>query len=477
MSETTALAGRFKRGLWLSLLNTLLSRLGTFVLGIVLARLLVPEEFGLYATALVVLTLLFTFSDLGAATAVVRRPGDVRAMLPTAWTVSVVGSTIAFLVCAVSAPWLASALGSPHATDIVRFLAINVLLDGFAAVPAGMLTRELAQARRLVADLSGSVLNLALTATLAFLGYGAWALVIGHVSGTALVVVLLLVLSKQWPRFGFVKEHFLEVGAYGLSVIASSLLLMLAQSVPQMVTASALGVTALGFFYLANNVANWPVSIVSGTMERVALAMFSRSRDHGADLDRAAGGVIGLVGVAVLPGGIALALLAHPIVEVVYGARWEPAAAVLVGLAVAAIGRVFVDLAMHLLLAVGVPLSSALIQLSWLAALVPATIVAAQVWGLPGIGWAQAAVSLFVAVPVHVWGLRRAGVHVSSLVRGMVPSLLSAAVTGGGLILVRAFSPSPLLSVAVGGTLTAAVVAIGWFRYRHTLDEALAVAG
>ncbi|MFB9909146.1 oligosaccharide flippase family protein [Allokutzneria oryzae] len=471
------LAGRFKRGLWLSLLNTLLSRLGTFAMGIVLARLLAPEEFGLYATALVVQGLLLTFNDLGAAASVVRRSGDVRPLLPTAWTMSVLGGIVAFGACAVSAPALSSALGSPHATEIVRFLAINVLLDGFAAVPGAMLTRELAQARRLVADLAGSVLNLALTGTLAFLGHGAWSLAIGHVSGTALVVVLLVALSGQWPRFGFSKEHFAEVGGYGASVVASSILVMLAQSVPQVVTGSVLGATALGFFYLANNVANWPVSIVSTTVERVALATFSRAREHGSDLDRAAAGVIGLVGVAVMPGGVALALLAEPIVDVVYGAQWGPAAMVLAGLAVAAVGRVFADLAFHLLLAVGAPLSSALIQLWWLLTLVPATVVAARLWGLAGIGWAQAAVALLVAVPVHAWGLRKAGIRVSSLVRGIVPPSLSAAATGGGLVLVRAFSPSPLLSVVLGGVLTGGVVAFGWFRYRHTLDEALAVAG
>ncbi|GAA4018467.1 lipopolysaccharide biosynthesis protein [Allokutzneria multivorans] len=471
------LAGRFRRGLWLSLLNTLLSRIGTFVMGIVLARLLVPEEFGLYATALVVQGLLLAFNDFGAATAVVRRSGDVRPMLPTAWTISVVGGAIAFVACALSAPALSTALGSPHATEIVRFLAINVLLDGFACVPGAMLSRELAQARRLVADLTGTVVNLAVTGVLAFLGAGAWALAIGHVSGTAVVVVLLFVLSKHWPRLGFSSEYFKEVGGYGISVVASSLLLMLAQSVPQMVTGSVLGATALGFFYLASNVSNWPVSIVSGTVERVALAVFARARDNGTDLDRASGGVMGLVGVAVLPGGVALALLAGPLVELVYGHQWVPAALVLSGLAIAAIGRVFADMALNLLLAVGAPLSSALIQLSWLVALVPTTVAAAHAWGLAGIGWAQAVVALFVAVPVHLWGLRRVGVGIMSLVRGILPSLLSAVVVAVGLVLIRVFSTSPLLSVALGGVFTAAVIAYGWFRFRHTLDSALLPTG
>ncbi|WP_086789910.1 lipopolysaccharide biosynthesis protein, partial [Crossiella equi] len=393
MSETTQqpeLAGRFRRGLGLSLLNTMLSRLGTFALGVLLARLLVPEDFGLYATALVVQSLLLTFNDLGAAASVVRHSGDVRPLLPTAWTVAVCGGTAAFALCLVLAPALATGLGSPGATDIVRLLSANVFLDGFAAVPGALLTRELRQASRLVADLCGVVVNLGLTCGLALAGFGAWALAVGHVSGTLVVVVLLLFVTRQWPRFGFDREHFREVGRYGITVVASGILIVMANALPQVVTGSFLGATALGFFYLANNVANWPVSIVSTTVERVALATFSRARDRGVDLDRAAGEVVGLVGIAVVPGGLALAILAGPIVEVVYGSDWAPAAHVLSGLAIAAVARVLADLAFHLLLAVGAPLSSALIQLWWLLALVPATVAAALVWGLVGISWAQA---------------------------------------------------------------------------------------
>lgn len=467
------LGGRFRRGLGLSLLNTLLSRLGTFLLGVLLARLLAPEDFGLYAAALVVQSLLLTFNDLGAAASVVRHSGDVRPLLPTAWTVAVCGGTAAFALCLVIAPALATGLGSPQATDIVRLLSANVFLDGFAAVPGALLTRELRQASRLVADLSGVVVNLACTGALALAGFGAWALAIGHVSGTLVVVVLLLCVSKQLPHFGFSRAHFGEVAGYGITVVASGMVIVLANAVPQVVTGSLLGATALGFFYLANNVANWPVSIVSTTVERVALATFSRARDRGVDLNVAAGEVVGLVGIAVLPGGLALAILSGPIVQVVYGSAWAPAAFVLSALAIAAVARVLTDLAFHLLLAVGAPLSSALIQLSWLVALIPATVVAALFWGVVGIGWAQAAVAVVVAIPVHAYGLRRAGVSLGALAKGLAYPALAGVLAVAGLLAIRALAPDPLLDVALGGALTAAIVGVGWYARRHHIDRAL----
>ena len=468
-----ALSGRVKVGLRFSLINTVFSRLATFAVGVLLARLLAPEQFGLYTTALVVQTLLLTFNDFGTATALVRHKGDVRPMLPTVWTISVGGASIVYLLCLFTAPALATGLGSPQAADLVRVLSINVLFDGFAAVPGALLTRNLRQARRLIADIAGLVVNLALTATLAATGFGAWALVIGHVSGTAVVTVLLLILTKQLPKFGINRRHVHEVAKYGGAVVVSSVVMVLLQYAPQTITGRMLGATALGFFYLASNVSSWPASVITTTVERVGLATFSRARDAGIDLDRASSAVIGMVAMAVLPGGAALALLAQQVVELVYGDKWAPAAPVLAGLAVATIARVLADLVFNLMITAGSALSSVLVQVIWLVALVPAAIFATANWGLAGMGWAVAAVACFVALPVHAWGLWRAGVHVPALLRGLAVPLLATAVVVAALLATSLVLHHSLLYLIVGLLITGAVVAMGWFGGRDRLSSAL----
>ena len=468
-----ALSGRFKLGLRFSLINTVFSRLATFAVGVLLARLLVPEQFGLYTTALVVQTLLLTFNDFGTAAALVRHKGDVRPLLPTVWTISVGGATIVYLLCLLAAPALATGLGSPQAAELVRVLSLNVLFDGFAAVPGALLTRDLRQARRLVADITGLVVNLALTATLAATGFGAWALVIGHVSGTGVVTVLLLIVTKQIPRFGVTREHVTEVARYGGAVVVSSVVMVLLQYAPQTITGRMLGATALGFFYLASNVSSWPASVVTTTVERVGLATFSRARDSGVDLDRAASAVIGMVAMAVLPGGAALALLAPQIVDLVYGDKWAPAAPVLAGLAVATIARVLADLVFNLMITAGSALSSVLVQVIWLVALVPVAIFATAHWGLVGMGWAVAAVACLVALPVHAWGLWRAGVHVPALLRGLAMPMLATIVVIGLLLATSLVLQHSLLYLVAGLLITGAVVAAGWFGGRERLTTAL----
>ncbi|APU17752.1 MULTISPECIES: oligosaccharide flippase family protein [Actinoalloteichus] len=579
--DAGSLGGRFRRGLRLSLLNTVLSRAGTFALGVLLARVFVPEQFGVYAAALVVQQLLLTVNDLGAAAALVRRPetaaaggagevaagGAVRAdagspgagpgaflpsatgspaasspslpltepgpaadrpspaglptvlrtvsgqiaagdrpaggpaaaaadpdpagrtsrgepirvdsadgidaMLPTAWTLSVLWGAVGAVICLAGAGGLADLLGSPAATDLIRVMAVTLLLDGFASVPAAMLTRELRQARRLVADVSGMAVNLTLTALLALGGLGPWALVIGNVTGTALTAVLVMGLARVWPRFGFDRRYGAEITRCGATMLGASILLVVVQATPQAVTGSLLGASTLGFFYLASNMANWPAVLVSATVERVALATFSRARDAGRDLSHAVSTVLGLVCAVVLPGGVALAVLAEPLIQVVYGSRWSLAAAALSGLALAAVARVVAELVFSLLIAVDAMSSSVLLLACWAAASVPATIWAAGVWGLPGVAWAQAAVALLVALPVHLLALRRARVSLLTVVGGAAVPLFSALGCGALLLGLRGLALPAVIELAVGGLVVGAVVFAGVLRAQRRVGAAL----
>lgn len=469
----SGLGGRFHRGLMISLLNTAISRIGLFLLGVVLARLLAPEDFGVYAAALVVQNMLIMIRDIGSAAAIVRHKGDVAPLLPTAWTLSLIGGVLCSCIGVALAPQLAAAFGAAAATGVLQLMAGRMLLDGLATVPEGMLAREFRQGRRLVADVSGMAVNIGLTLTLALAGAGPWSLAVGNVGGTMLTLVLLVALSRQWPHYGFDRSRAGEVIRYGSAAAGSGLLLAALQGTPQLVTGAMLGVTALGYFFIASNVANWPVTVISTSLERVALATFSRVGESGGDLSQAASRVIGLIGGVVLTVGGALAVLASPLIEVVYGRTWLSAAGALSGLALATVGRVVAELVMNVMLASGSTLGAVIPQVGWLVALVPASIVGGYFWGITGVGWAQAAITVLVALPVHLWFLRRAGVSLRTLARGCALPVALAAVTGLALLGLRQIVDSSLLIIAVGGTITASAVLIGYLRLRRDTMAAM----
>jgi PST family polysaccharide transporter len=115
----------------MSLLNTVVGKLGTFVTGIVLARLLMPEDFGVYAVAFVALIALLSLNELGVSLAIVRWPGDPERIRPTVTTISVVTSILVYLLCWFGAPAFTDAMDVPEATGVVRLLCVGALIDGF----------------------------------------------------------------------------------------------------------------------------------------------------------------------------------------------------------------------------------------------------------------------------------------------------------------------------------------------------------
>ena len=132
--ETTA-----RRGLWWSVANNVVGRVGTTLVGIALARILVPEDYGVYAVALVVLNVSLSMNELGVSLAIVRWPGDVSRIAPTVATLSLLFSGLLWLAIFASAPAVAAALGASEATWVIRVLALAILIDAVTAVPAALI--------------------------------------------------------------------------------------------------------------------------------------------------------------------------------------------------------------------------------------------------------------------------------------------------------------------------------------------------
>jgi PST family polysaccharide transporter len=161
-----------RTGLLWGLANNGLSRLVSVASGIVMARLLAPRDFGVFAVALLASDLLMSLNDVGLIAALVRQQGDVRAAARTAQTLVLVNSVVLYALLFWLAGPFAAAVHAPDATPVVRALALTIVIDAFSAVPAGLLTRALRQDRRALADLSGIAVGVGVSVVLAVAGLG-----------------------------------------------------------------------------------------------------------------------------------------------------------------------------------------------------------------------------------------------------------------------------------------------------------------
>ena len=412
-----------------SLINTVVMRLGTFATGIVLARFaLGPAEWGVYGIAQTVLLVLLSANELGVGLAIVRWEGDARRFAPTVLTLSTLSSGLVYVALFAAAPTVAGLLGSPSAVGVLRVMCLCVLIDGVAQVPGGFLTREFAQGKRMIIDGLNFVLSTSVTLLLAFEGWGAMSFAWGAVAGNVVTLIGCALAAPGTLKFGWDPGQARALLRFGLPLAGASMLALAVVNVDTMVVGATLGNVSLGFYVLAFNISGWPVRIISEAARRVSFAGFSRLADSPQALAQGFSRALGVLVTGTVPLCVLLAGLAGPLIELIYGSPWGPAAAALPWLMALGLIRIGSELAYDCLVAIGQRRSLFLVQGLWLVALIPVLLVAAHLNGIVGVSQAHVLVAGGMVVPVFLFALSRGGIGVGRIARACAWPFLGGAV-------------------------------------------------
>ena len=451
--DDPGLGRQVRSGLAWSFANQLLGRIGTFATGVVLARILAPEDFGAYAVAFTAMLFLMAVNDAGLVQALVRRPGSLDDVGPTATTLVIAISVVLSAAFVAVAGLYATAMGAPDAAGVVRLMALALVVDGLGAVPTAALTRALAQARRTAADTAGFLVAAPVTIGLAASGFGAWSLGIGHLAGNVVVTAVAVALAPVRYRPGWDPMVARQLLGEGAPLAATTLVGFGLLNLDYLVIGRTLGPAQLGVYVLAFNLASWPVNVLITAIRNVSLAGFARLQR---DLPQLRSGFVRAMALTMaltLPVAALLGGFARPLIGFVYGPRWLPAAGPLRFLVLLGAARVAFDLVWDLLVALGRGRLALGINVIWLVALAPALVVGATVGGITGVAAAHALVAVTLVGPLYLGALAR----VTMPVRALAGSLLRPVVAAGAVLLVAATTtvlvedPFPVL--AVGGTV------------------------
>jgi len=446
-----------RRALWWSIANNVVGRVGTTLIGIVLARILVPEDYGIYAVALVALNGLLSVNELGVSLAIVRWPGDVSRIAPTVVTLSLVSSAVLWVAMFFAAPLVADALNAPDATLLVRFLTLSVLIDAATAVPAALMTRDFMQRERMIVDSAGFVIASLTAIVLAILGYGAWALVWSALLGNVVNAAFIMRYAPRRYAPGFRRDVARELLSFGMPLALASLIIIALLNVDYVVIGAELGPVALGFYLLAFNLSTWPVNMFSAPARRVSLPLFARLNAGDASASTAFVPVCSVLILFTLPACLALAVFAEPLIRTVYGQTWMAAASVLPWLMVLALARVLSELAYDFLVALGTSRANLALQVVWLIALLVALPIAVKSGGIEGVAIAHAGIALLVAGPSYAFVLHRTGVSLRAIAAQIARPLAGAALAAGAGIGVLQLVDGRLVQLALGCALVGLV--------------------
>ncbi|MFI6741928.1 oligosaccharide flippase family protein [Nonomuraea sp. NPDC050451] len=465
------------RGAVWSFLGTLVTRAGSFILGLILARLLAPADFGIYAVALAATQFVMVVKDVGVMSAVVQWRGRLEDIAPTATTLTMISALGLYGIFWVGAPYFSMLAGSEEATSVVRILTAVILVEAVTAVRSAALLRWFRTGKNTKAVLAGFLVNAPVAIVLAINGAGAYSFAWGQLVGAVVTGVFMLLYARLPYRFGFDRQIAAKLLRFGIPSAAGIALEITLLNVGYIIVGNIMGEDWLGFYLMAFNVSSWVPGMIGSAIRMVSIAGFSRLAERNEEsLSLGVQKTVPLLIAAVLPLAVFMALLAHPLIIFIYGPKWELAAGVLRFLAVLMVVRMLTSFALDILNGQGATRSTVWMNLGHAAAMIPAVIVGTNLDGIRGAAIGQAAAAVLVALPLAVLAVQRAGVRLAPALPGLVRPAAGALICAAvmlGLAMLTQGSPLIQLIVAGGGGLLAYVLVVVTRDQFHIVSDRL----
>jgi O-antigen/teichoic acid export membrane protein len=441
------------KGLKWSFLSTAGTKLVTFSMGLVLARLLTPADFGTFAIASAATLFVMHVNDVGLIAAVVQWRGKLSEVASTATTLAVACSVLLYGGFWFIAPAFARLAGDARAAPVVRLLTVIIVIDGLTAVRSAALMRRFQQNRLAIANLVGVVGFAGSAIAMAFAGAGAYAFAGGQVIGNAITGILVIVLANVPFGLRVDRRVAARLLRFGLPLAASLGVEAVLTNADYVIVGRVLGVVLLGYYLLAFNVSGWTQGMIGTAIRYVSVAAFSRLSDHDSEeLSRGVQRSVPLLVTILLPICVLMAVLAPQVIAVLYGHKWLPAVTALRFLMVLAAVRLLTGVALDILTGAGATRASFWVNLGWAVVLLPALWIGTHLDGIRGTAIAHAIVGTCVAIPLAVIALTHAGVRVRPIPRLLVRPVLGAVVTALVTITVaHVTGPQAVVQLIVAG--------------------------
>lgn len=430
---------------------------------VILARLLSPEDFGLYAGALIVVRFSSVFGGLGVAPAIVQRPVIEDRHLRVGFTLTLIFSLSVAGLIWIGAPLLAETLRLPGLTPIVRACSIVFVFLGAAMVAQASAQRRL-RFRWLAGVDAGAfaVGYLVVGPVLALLDFGAWALVGALITQYGVRMVVLLVGQSHPKRLLIEREAARDLLYFGGGFTVARIFNYMASQADKLVVGRWLGAGTLGVYSLISLLMTTPSVIVGNVLDRVLFPTMALVQAEQARLARAYRTGVGACALLMLPVGAVMMVLAPEVIWVLLGDGWLDGVVPLQILAAGMLFRTSYKLSDTISRATGAVYRRAWRQAVYCAAVFVGALIG-QFWGLAGIavGVVLALATNFLLM-AHL-SLSLTGLSWTEFAKAHLPGLAQAVVLGTAVWLLadklREYGVQPIL-VLLDAVLVAAAISM-----------------
>jgi len=434
-----------------------------FVSTLILARLLVPDDFGLVAMATSILAALELLGAFSFDMALIQNRTAARHHYDTAWTFEVIfGLTKCALLLALSVP-AAAFYSEPRITAVMQVLAVCALIQGFDNIGVVAFQKDLEFHKEFWFGLARKLAGFVVTIALAYTLRSYWALLGGMLTLRITSLLMSYRLHPFRPRFSLSASR--ELFNFSKWLLLNNILIFANNRGADFVIGRLNGARALGIYSVSYEIANMPTTELVWPISRAVFPGYSRLAGDTPELARTFLQVIGLVALLTVPAGALIGLVAEPFVLLLLGPKWLDAVPLIQVLAVFGIVRSLHGPSGSIYIALGKPIVVALLQCIQLVIAVTLMVVLVPRLGAVGAGWAILCGATTAMVVNYALVQRELQIPIRRLLGALARPLSAAAVMAGAVLVVAPMTDGGGMGALAAGLRLCILSACGLAAY------------
>ncbi|WP_298892564.1 lipopolysaccharide biosynthesis protein [uncultured Psychroserpens sp.] len=313
-----------KGGFYLTIVNVL-SQVLAIVVNIVLARLLLPEDFGLVALTMTYIGFITLFTNMGFGSSIIHEQSTTNKQLSSIYWLNYGLSIFSFIIIISTAKFAANFYDEPKLSAIVYVAALNILINPFYSIQYKLLERDLEFKTISKINLSGILIGSISAIIGAYYGLGVYALVIQPLVSSVVRMMLILVYKRWFPKFYFNIKEIKHMIWYSLKFKASQMSMYFERNIDYLILGKFFTSVILGYYAFAYNIMYTPVKRISYIFSEVLFPSFSSFKNDKVKIINGYFKSVNLVALVAIPAMTILAFNADLIIHLVFGQKWDGA--------------------------------------------------------------------------------------------------------------------------------------------------------
>ena len=296
-----------------------------FIVQIILARLLLPEEYGIIAIVTIFITLAGIFVDSGLNTALIQKKDADKVDFSSVFWVGLALAALLYGILFIVAPFLAVFFHQPGLQEVIRILSITLFLGVFNSIQQAMIAIRMEFKKLLMGSMGSVIVSGFIGVGMAYMGFGIWALVGQQISYRIIGTLILLVIVDWKPSRDFSFNRFKKLYSFGWKLLVSSLINTLYHNLRTLIIGKIYEPALLGFYDRGTSFPGYLITNINGSIQAVlfpALASCQENQERVRSMTRRS---VVTSSFIIFPMMAGLAILAEPMIRVLLTDKWLPA--------------------------------------------------------------------------------------------------------------------------------------------------------